>query len=192
MRGRQFARDRLDLGDLLRGENGAGGPRVACPSTPPNAPERTVFATARRCPEWYPVEQRSRYRPTRQPHTARSERAAPRATAASQPGRSAQARCAPARSTRSDDGPDVPSSSKFNTGTLDPFNRSNQYFRPALLARLGSRSPCPGPAGEPVDGRTGAADRRWQVLGRDGLAELELPAVAEQGDDFLLVHAVWQ
>jgi hypothetical protein len=28
---RQLARDRLDLGDLLRGENGAGAPRAACP-----------------------------------------------------------------------------------------------------------------------------------------------------------------
>ena len=28
---RQLARDRLDLGDLLRGENGAGDPRAACP-----------------------------------------------------------------------------------------------------------------------------------------------------------------
>jgi hypothetical protein len=29
--GRQLARDRDDLGDLLRGENGAGDPRAACP-----------------------------------------------------------------------------------------------------------------------------------------------------------------
>jgi hypothetical protein len=28
---RQLARERLDLGDLLRGENGAGDPRAACP-----------------------------------------------------------------------------------------------------------------------------------------------------------------
>ena len=31
VRGRQLARDRDDLGDLLRGENGAGDPRAAYP-----------------------------------------------------------------------------------------------------------------------------------------------------------------
>ncbi len=34
--GRQLAGDRLDLGDLLRGENGAGAPRAACPASPAN------------------------------------------------------------------------------------------------------------------------------------------------------------
>jgi len=29
--GGQLARERLDLGDLLRGENGAGGPRAVDP-----------------------------------------------------------------------------------------------------------------------------------------------------------------
>jgi hypothetical protein len=43
--GRQFARDCHDLGDLLRGENGAGDPRAACPSTPRCPPHKSVFAT---------------------------------------------------------------------------------------------------------------------------------------------------
>jgi hypothetical protein len=40
--GRQLARDRDDLGDLLRGENGAVDPTAACPAVPPNPPHRTV------------------------------------------------------------------------------------------------------------------------------------------------------
>ncbi len=43
--GRQLARDRDDLGDLLRGENGAGGPRVACRSTPRCRARRIFVAT---------------------------------------------------------------------------------------------------------------------------------------------------
>jgi hypothetical protein len=38
---RQLARDRLDRGDLLRGENGAGDPRAVCPSDPQAAARRT-------------------------------------------------------------------------------------------------------------------------------------------------------
>jgi len=40
--GRQLARHRDDLGDLLRGENGAGDPTAACPAVHPTAPRRTV------------------------------------------------------------------------------------------------------------------------------------------------------
>jgi len=40
--GRQLARHRDDLGDLLRGENGAVDPTAACPAVPPDARHRTV------------------------------------------------------------------------------------------------------------------------------------------------------
>ncbi len=42
MRGRQLAGERLHLGDLLRGENGAGGPRALDPRARPGAARRNA------------------------------------------------------------------------------------------------------------------------------------------------------
>ena len=97
VRDRQLARDRLDLGDLLRGENGAGDPTAACPSTPPDDARRIFVATARPAPPMCPAGPRSRCRAGPRPHRARSARAAPPETAASPPARLAQAPRAPPR-----------------------------------------------------------------------------------------------
>ena len=44
----QLARDRLHLGDFLRGENGAGDPTALDPRDPQVPPRRSVFASPRR------------------------------------------------------------------------------------------------------------------------------------------------
>jgi hypothetical protein len=45
---RELAGDRDYLGDLLRGENGAGDPRAACPAPPRCPPYKSAFATCSR------------------------------------------------------------------------------------------------------------------------------------------------
>ena len=57
---RQLAGDRLDLGDLVRGENGAGDPTALDPQDLPCAPRRTGLVVARRCPVSSPTERRYR------------------------------------------------------------------------------------------------------------------------------------
>jgi hypothetical protein len=74
---RQLARDRLDLRDLLRGENGAGDPRAVGPASPRGAPAGIVFATWRRPPAPCPAGGRSRRWSSRRPRRARSALAAP-------------------------------------------------------------------------------------------------------------------
>ena len=97
VRERQLARDRLDLGDLLWGENGAGDPRAACPSTHPSAARRTFVATSRQSPASYPIAPRSRCRALPLRRKARSARAGRHGTPSSLTAPHAQAPIAPDR-----------------------------------------------------------------------------------------------
>jgi hypothetical protein len=92
--GRQLARDRLDLGDLLRGENGAGDPSAACPSIPQGAARRIFVASALPTLARCPAAPRSRCRASPPRHRARFAPAAPPETAASPLARSAPVRAA--------------------------------------------------------------------------------------------------
>jgi hypothetical protein len=94
---RQLARDRLDLGDLLRAGNGAGDPRAACPLTPQADHGRTVFATSPQSPRSYPTARRSPCPPSPHWRKARSSRATPLGRATSPPAHDASIQHAPAR-----------------------------------------------------------------------------------------------
>jgi hypothetical protein len=134
VRGRQLAGDRLDFGDLLRGENGAGDPRAACPSDRPDARPQTAFANAQPDRRRYQAVRRSRDR-TRPPrHKARSGRAAHPETAASPPEPPAPAPTAPPRSDQSGDEPGVPSPPQFTAPDPTPSTK----FRPILPATRAS------------------------------------------------------
>jgi hypothetical protein len=101
---RQLASDRDDLGDLLRGENGAGDPRAACPVAPRCARRRTFVACCGRYRDGNPAAPRSPCRPAHRPRRESSARAAPRATAQSPHEHDARARRARQRSARSHSG----------------------------------------------------------------------------------------
>ena len=78
---RQLARDRLDLGDLLRGENDAAGQTALDPQARQDARHRTGLFAARRCRASNPAERRYRCPASPRPHTGSSAPAAPSGTA---------------------------------------------------------------------------------------------------------------
>ena len=78
---RQLARDRLDLGDLLRGENDAVDPTAHSPQARPAARRRTAIFAWRRYRESSPAERRYRCPASPRPHTGSSAPAAPSGTA---------------------------------------------------------------------------------------------------------------
>jgi hypothetical protein len=83
VRERQLARDRLDLGDLLRGENGAVDPRAVYPPTRPVDPRRIFAATCSPRQRGNPAAPQYRCPASPPPHTESSARAEPPATTAS-------------------------------------------------------------------------------------------------------------
>jgi site-specific DNA recombinase len=93
----QLAGDRLDLGDLFRGENGAGGPRACDPLIPPAAPGGSVFANARPRRRSSPSAGRSRRWSARLRRRGRAWRAAPACAAACSTPPGARAPSAPRR-----------------------------------------------------------------------------------------------
>ena len=98
---RQLTRDRLDVGDLLRGENGAGDPTALDPQDQPAARVGSDFASARQPPGCCRAWRRSPRCSAHRPRTAPAWPAAqPCAEACSTPP-AAQAHAAPRRSTRS-------------------------------------------------------------------------------------------
>lgn len=124
---RQLARDRLDLRDLFRGENDAGAPRVVCPSTPPGAPQQSVFANARRHQDSYPAAYRSRHSARHQPRRAQAWRAEPPGADACSTQRHAQAHHAPVHSTRSSESA-APSPQRFATTDKTPATQSHRTY----------------------------------------------------------------
>ena len=120
----QLARDRLDLGDLLRGGSGAGVPRVFCRSIPRSAPHRTVFATARRVRAASAAAYRSQRCSNRPRRTAQAWLATPHGADGNNTRHGAQARGAPHRSTRSDIGCGPPSPPEFAPLSITPSNRT--------------------------------------------------------------------
>ena len=71
----RLARDRLHLGDLLRGENGAGDPTALCPRAPRALARGSVFASPRRDRPTYLLVQRCRDWCAHRPPAARAWRA---------------------------------------------------------------------------------------------------------------------
>jgi hypothetical protein len=97
----QLARDRLDLRDLLRGENDAGDRTALCPQDPRCLRQRTVFASPRRDRRTYPRAERSRDWSDRQRRAAPVSRGPRPCTPTSGWPPDAQVHDAPARQARS-------------------------------------------------------------------------------------------
>src|SRR5262249_48186461 len=113
LRARQLAGDRLHLRDILRGENGAGGPTARDPRAPEAAPHGSALASARRPPAPTQACARSRHSTTPLPRTRPSSLAAPPCAAACSRPPDAQAGSAPQRSTRSRAGSSLPPPTTF-------------------------------------------------------------------------------
>ena len=133
VRRRQLARERFHLGDLLRGENGAGGPRARDPRARPGAPRRTASANGRRHPPPSPAAARSPCWSAPQPRTGSSSPEPPPCAAACNTQPAAPTRRAPRRSTRSRKRSSWPCH-KIRRRRPGPFNDYRPNFGTRVLA----------------------------------------------------------
>ncbi len=101
LRRRQLADERLHLGHLLRGENGAGGPRAHDPRARPAAPRRSASASGRLLVAPFPTGARSQCCSHPRRHTGSSSPAPPPCAATSNTRPGAPTRPAPHRSKQS-------------------------------------------------------------------------------------------
>src|SRR6266542_1090515 len=132
----QLARDRLDLGDLFRGENDAGGPRVRDPQAHQGARRGSVSASAQQRQRSSPAAVRSRRSWHPRPRRAPASRAAPAYTEACNTPLDARAPSAPPPPARSNIPPRAPrpTDSPQTTQLLPPPIRPN-LRRGALSTR---------------------------------------------------------
>jgi hypothetical protein len=136
----QLAGERLHLGDLLQGENSAGGPRAADPRARPAAPRRTASANAPPPAAPSPAAARSRWCSDRRPRTEPSSPPPPPRAATCNRQRDAPTPRAPRRSTRSQTRSDRPKA-PIRRHHAGPFTDHGPNLRTRVLGDAAAARP---------------------------------------------------